>query len=108
RELVVVRLGPVGRSPVNEQHDGDRGVAAHAVEQLPVRIAAELIGQLPAQMANRPADGLRLAEDVGVEPRAPRIAYLLLALGGVEQRFRQAASGAEEVDLEYDHVLPPP
>src|SRR5207344_1034092 len=81
------------------------GVAAHAVEQLPVGIVAELLRYGPPQAANGPADGLDLAENVGVEPGAARIADLLFPLPDIEQRLRHAASGAEQIDLEDDHVF---
>jgi hypothetical protein len=53
-------------------------------------------------MAEGPADRLHLAEDVGVEPGAARIANLLFPLRDIEQRLRHASSGAEQVDLEDD------
>ena len=69
---------------------------------------AQLLRHPPPQMAKGPADRLHLAEDVGVEPGAARIANLLFPLGDIEQRLRHASSGAEQVDLEDDHVLARP
>ena len=43
RKFIVVGLGPIGRAPVNELHDGDGGIAAQAVEQLPIGVAGELL-----------------------------------------------------------------
>ena len=105
RELIIVGLRPIGRTAVNEQHDGDGGVAGHAIEDLPIFIVAELRRDHGPQVANGPADGLHLAEDVGVEPGPARKADFLLPLADIEQGLRQAAFGAEQVDLEDAHVL---
>ena len=90
---------------MDELHDGDGRVAAQTVEQLPVGIVVELMRQLAPQLADGAAHRLQLAEDVGVETGAAREADLLFALRHLEQIFRHAASGAEQIDLEDAHVL---
>ena len=59
--------------------------------RLPVEAGLDLVGQNSFKPANGAAHRLHLAEDVGVEARAAREADLLLALGKIEQRFRERA-----------------
>jgi hypothetical protein len=79
-------MSPVGCAPVYEQYDSDRGITTHVVEELPIGIVAKLSRHLAPQVANSPADGLQLAEDIGIEPGTTRIADLLFPLRNIEQR----------------------
>src|SRR6185503_15126032 len=104
-EFIVIGLSPIGSASVNQQHDGHGGVTAYAVEELPIGVVAQFRWYFPPQVTNGPADSLHLAEDIGVEPGAARIADLLLPLSDVEQILGHAAFGAEQIDLEDHHVI---
>src|SRR5262245_10041922 len=106
REFIVARLCPVGRAPVYEEYDRDRGITTHTVEELPIGIVAKLLRHLGPQVTNSPADALQFAEDIGVEPGATRITDLLFSLRDIEQGFRHAALSAEKINLEDDHIFP--
>src|SRR5208283_6250012 len=71
----------------------------------PVRVVAQLRGQPGRNSLDRLAYRATAPFDVGVEPRAARIADVLLALRDFEHRLRQLADCAEEVDLEDADVL---
>src|SRR5262245_56139543 len=105
REFIIARLRPISGPPVNKQHNGDSRAATHAVEELPTRIVAELLWHFCPQLTNSPADGLQLAEDIGIETGPTRVADLLFPLRHIKERLRHAAFGTEQVDLKDAHIL---
>src|SRR4051794_35567092 len=104
REVVILGRGFVVLAAVDQVHHGDGAFTRRLVEDLDRRIVLQIIRQLVDQRAQRLAGVVHLLVLVGVHPGAAGEADVLLALRGLEQRGRQVAAGAEEIDLEDQEV----
>src|ERR1700694_5433974 len=105
REIVVVGLGRKGRTPVDELHNGDRGIATEGMKKTPIQIVMQFTWKFRLEAPDRTAHHLQLTKNVRIQARAARISDLFLALSDIEQRLGHRSLRAEQVELKHAHVL---
>src|SRR6266571_2443262 len=103
-EVVILGRGFVVLALVDQVHHRDGVLLGGLAQELDRRIVFQIVRQFAHQIAQRPAGFMNLPVLVGIHAGAAGIADVLFALGGFQQRLRQQAARAEQIDLEDQKV----
>src|SRR6266403_5671894 len=106
RKVIVLGRRFVILAAIDQMHHGDGVFLGGLPQEFGRRIVLEMFGQFSDQVAHRLAGVVNLLVLVGIHPGAAGKADVFLALGGLEQRYRQRPARAEQIDLEDQQVVP--
>ncbi len=105
REVIILGRRFVILAAIDQVHHRDGVFLGGLAQNVDRRIVLEIVGQFLDQFAQRHAGVVNLLVLVGVHPGAAGEADVLFALRGFQQRHRQQAPRAEQIDLEDQEIL---